>query len=81
MTREVGGRLGGDAVDATATVSTGPVTPGRPSTTRMMCDASLMGTERTLLGLFNGSGGHRVDHDTIALTSENGTIVHARAAR
>ena len=81
MTGKVGGRLGGTAVDATATVSTGHITLGRPSTTRMMCDASLMGTERTLLGLFNGSVGHRVDHDTLTLTSENGTIIHARAAR
>jgi heat shock protein HslJ len=80
-TGKVGGQLGCNSVGATATVRAGHITLGRPSTTRMMCDASLMGTERTLLGLFNGSVGHRVDHDTLTLTSENGTIVHTRAAK
>ena len=78
---KVGGRLGCNAVNATATVSTGHITLGRPSTTRMMCDASLMGTERALLGLFNGTVGYRVDHDTLTLTSGNGTIVRAVAAK
>ena len=76
---KVGGRLGCNAVNATATVRTGHITLGRPSTTRMMCDASLMGTERALLALFDGQVDYRVDHDTLTLTSENGTIVHARA--
>jgi heat shock protein HslJ len=78
---KVGGRLGCNAVNATATVSTGHITLGRPSTTRMMCDASLMGTERALLALFGGRVGYRVDHDTITLTSENGTIVRAVTAK
>jgi heat shock protein HslJ len=76
---KVGGRLGCNAVNATATVSAGRITLGRPSTTRMMCDASLMGTERALLGLFDGSVGYRVDHATLTLTSQNGTIVRAVA--
>ena len=76
---KVGGRLGCNAVNATATVRAGHITLGRPSTTRMMCDASLMGTERALLGLFNGQVDYRVDQDTATLTSANGTIVHARA--
>ncbi|WP_329350236.1 META domain-containing protein [Streptomyces sp. NBC_01261] len=80
-TGEVGGRLGCNAVNATATVCAGHITLGRPSTTRMMCDASLMGTERALLGLFNGRVDYRVDHDTATLTSANGAIVHARAAK
>ncbi|MFD4557827.1 META domain-containing protein [Streptomyces sp. NPDC058469] len=78
---KVGGRLGCNAVNATATVRAGHITLGRPSTTRMMCDASLMGTERALLGLFGGQVGYRVDHDTITLTSGNGTIVRAVAAK
>ncbi|MCX5235515.1 META domain-containing protein [Streptomyces prunicolor] len=78
-TGKVGGRLGCNAVNATATVRAGHITLGRPSTTRMMCDASLMGTERALLGLFNGQVDYRVDQDTATLTSANGTIVHARA--
>ncbi|WP_406124711.1 META domain-containing protein [Streptomyces sp. NBC_00989] len=78
---KVGGRLGCNAVNATATVRAGRITLGRPSTTRMMCDASLMGTERTLLGLFDGQVGYRVDHDTLTLTSGNGTIVRAVAAK
>lgn len=77
----VGGRLGCNAVNATATVRTAHITLGRPSTTRMMCDASLMGTERALLGLFDSQVGYRVDHDTITLTSGNGTIVRAVAAK
>ncbi|WP_405862042.1 META domain-containing protein [Streptomyces sp. NBC_01515] len=80
-TGKVGGRLGCNAVNATATVRAGHITLGRPSTTRMMCDASLMGTERALLGLFNGRVDYRVDHDTATLTSANGAIVHARAAK
>ena len=76
---KVGGRLGCNAVNATATVRAGHITLGRPSTTRMMCDASLMGTERSLLGLFDGRVGYRVDHDTLTLTSENGTSVRAVA--
>jgi heat shock protein HslJ len=47
----------------------------------MMCDASLMGTERALLGLFGGQVSYRVDHGTITLTSGNGTIVRAVAAK
>lgn len=78
-TGRVGGRLGCNAVDATATVRAGHITLGRPSTTRMMCDASLMGTERSLLALFGGQVGYRVDHDTLTLTSGNGRIVHAVA--
>ncbi|MFG2778269.1 META domain-containing protein [Streptomyces prunicolor] len=78
-TGKAGGHLGCNAVNATATVRTGHITLGRPSTTRMMCDASLMGTERALLGLFGGRVDYRVDHDSATLTSENGTIVHARA--
>lgn len=80
-TGKVGGRLGRNAVNATATVRAGHITLGRPSTTRMMCDASLMGTERALLGLFNGRVDYRVDHDTATLTSANGAIVHARVAK
>ncbi|MFJ8057134.1 META domain-containing protein [Streptomyces sp. NPDC096142] len=76
---KVGGRLGCNAVNATATVRPAQITLGRPSTTRMMCDASLMSTERALLALFDGRVDYRVDHDTITLTSENGTIVHAVA--
>ncbi|MFG2378912.1 META domain-containing protein [Streptomyces sp. NPDC048504] len=76
---KVGGRLGCNAVNATATVDATQITLGRPSTTRMMCDASLMGTERALLALFDGRVGYRVDHDTLTLTSENGTTVRAVA--
>ena len=47
----------------------------------MMCDASLMDTESALLGLFGSTVGYRVDHDTLTLTSGNGTIVRAVAAK
>ncbi len=78
-TGRVGGRLGCNHVGATATVRDGHITLGRPVTTRMMCDASLMRIERTLLGLFDGSVSYRVDHGTLTLTSENGTTVRAVA--
>ncbi|MGW2517234.1 META domain-containing protein [Streptomyces sp. NPDC001617] len=80
-THKVGGRLGCNYVNATATVRSGHITLGRPLTTRMMCDASLMKTERTLLGLFGHTVGYRVDHDTLTLTRENGPTVRASAAK
>ncbi|MEU6143488.1 META domain-containing protein [Streptomyces sp. NPDC047081] len=79
-THKVGGKLGCNHVNATATVRGGHITLGRPLTTRMMCDASLMDTDRALLGLFDGTVSYRVDHDTLTLTSENGTSVRAVAA-
>ncbi|MDL5202484.1 META domain-containing protein [Streptomyces sp. ALI-76-A] len=79
-TGKVGGRLGCNHVNATATVRDGHITLGRPSTTRMMCDASLMKTEKALLGLFNSTLNYRVDQETLTLTSQNATIVRAVAA-
>ncbi|WP_367322131.1 META domain-containing protein [Streptomyces sp. HUAS ZL42] len=78
-TGKVGGRLGCNHVNARATVSDGHITLGSPSTTRMMCDTSLMTTERSLLTLFNSTLSYRVDQDTLALTSENGDSLHAVA--
>ncbi|MFG2132753.1 META domain-containing protein [Streptomyces sp. NPDC048751] len=78
-TGKVGGRLGCNHVNATATVRDGHITLGRPATTRMMCDASLMDTERSLLRLFNTTLSYRIDHDTLALTSENGDTLRAVA--
>ncbi|WP_458244615.1 META domain-containing protein [Streptomyces sp. MAI_2237] len=76
-THKAAGRLGCNHVDATATVRAGHIALGRPMTTRMMCDASLMQTERALLGLFHHTVGYRVDHDTLTLTSTNGLKVRA----
>jgi heat shock protein HslJ len=78
-TRKVGGRLGCNHVNAGATVRDGHITLGAPSTTRMMCDASLMDTERALLTLFGSKISYRVDQETLTLTSENGTSVKAVA--
>jgi heat shock protein HslJ len=75
----VSGRLGCNHVNAKATVRDGHITLGRPATTRMMCEGSLMDTERTLLRLFNGQLRYGVDHRTLTLTSENGTSVRAVA--
>ncbi|WP_405624057.1 META domain-containing protein [Streptomyces sp. NBC_00076] len=79
-TGKVGGRLGCNHVNAKATVRDGHITLGTPATTRMMCDASLMETERALLSLFDGKVGYRVDQETLTLTSTNGTSVRAVAA-
>lgn len=73
------GSLGCNHVSAKATVRDGHITLGTAKTTRMMCDGSLMTTEKTLLGLFDGTVGYELDHRTLALTSANGTVVSAVA--
>ncbi|MER5408289.1 META domain-containing protein [Streptomyces sp. NPDC002769] len=73
------GRLGCNSVSAKATVRDGHITLGAPRTTRMVCDASLMDTERTLLSLFDSTVRYTLDHRSIALTSTNGTHVTAVA--
>ncbi|MCT9079686.1 META domain-containing protein [Streptomyces fulvoviolaceus] len=79
-TGKVGGRLGCNHVNAKATVSDGHITLGAPSTTRMMCEASLMDTEKTLLSLFDSKLSYRVDQHSLALTSANGDTLRAVAA-
>ena len=76
----VSGRLGCNDVNARATVRDGHITVGAPSTTRMMCEDSLMDAEKTLLRLFDGRLSYGVDHRSLTLTSENGTSVRAVAA-
>ncbi|MFI7408064.1 META domain-containing protein [Streptomyces sp. NPDC049627] len=79
-TGQVSGSLGCNKVKATATVSDGRITLGTASTTRMMCDTSLMHTEKSLLKLFDGTVKYTLDHRTLTLTSENGERVNASAA-
>ncbi|MFE5815755.1 META domain-containing protein [Streptomyces sp. NPDC056479] len=79
-TGQVSGSLGCNKVKAEATVRDGSITLGTASTTRMMCDTSLMKTEKTLLGLFGGTVDYRIDHRNLTLTSENGERVNAAAA-
>ncbi|MFE9440776.1 META domain-containing protein [Streptomyces sp. NPDC006602] len=74
---KVSGSLGCNKVNARATVSDGHITLGAPSTTRMMCDASLMNVEKDLLRLFESTVSYEVDHRTLTLTSENDDIVTA----
>ncbi|WP_105975225.1 META domain-containing protein [Streptomyces geranii] len=76
----VTGKAGCNNVSADATVSDGTITFGSPSTTRRMCDASLMQAEKKLLGLFDGTATYKIDHRTLSLTSANGTTVSATAA-
>jgi heat shock protein HslJ len=73
------GSLGCNHVNAKATVRNGHITLGVPSTTRMMCEDSLMASEKTLLRAFNGTLRYGVDHRILTLTSENGTSVRAVA--
>lgn len=73
------GRLGCNQVSAKATVGDGHITLGTARTTRMMCDRSLMDTERTLLRLFGGTVAYELDHRSFVLTSANGTTVGAVA--
>lgn len=76
----VSGKAGCNNVSADATVSDGTITLGSPSTTRRMCDGSLMEAEKTVLSLFDGKTAYRIDHRSLSLTSENGTTVSATAA-
>jgi heat shock protein HslJ len=78
-TGKAAGRLGCNHVNAKATVRDGHITLGAPSTTRMMCDASLMDTERALLSLFHKTLSYRIDTDKLSLTSENGNTLRAVA--
>ena len=78
---KVTGSLGCNHVSATATVRDGHITLGAPSTTRMMCDTSLMNTEKRLLRLFDGTATYELDHRTLTLTSENGESAKAVAER
>lgn len=45
----------------------------------MMCQGSLMRTEKSLLKAFDGKVTYELDHRGITLTSENGTVVSAVA--
>ncbi|MFD6192694.1 META domain-containing protein [Streptomyces sp. NPDC060275] len=77
--KSVSGRLPCNHVNAGATVSDGRITLGAPSTTRMMCEGSLMDAEKRLLGFFDSKVDYRVDHETLTLTSEDGATVRAVA--
>ncbi|MFG3662058.1 META domain-containing protein [Streptomyces sp. NPDC047706] len=77
----VSGRLTCNKVTAEATVRDGRITLGPASTTRMMCEASLMAEEKRLLRLFDGTVSFRLDHRSLTLTSENGETVTAIAAK
>ncbi|MEU5365006.1 META domain-containing protein [Streptomyces sp. NPDC005925] len=76
----VTGRLGCNHVNAKATVRDGRITVGAPTTTRMMCEDSLMDTERAVLRALKGPVEYRIDHHTLTLTSENGASLRAVAA-
>lgn len=78
---KVTGRLGCNHVTANATVRDGHITLGAPSTTRMMCDTSLMHTEKGLLRLFDDTVSYGLDQQTLTLTSANGETAKAVAER
>ncbi|MFE6283001.1 META domain-containing protein [Streptomyces sp. NPDC057877] len=80
-TGEVTGSVGCNRVTAPATVGDGTITLGTPSTTRRMCDASLMDLEKRLLGLFDSKVDYRLDHRSLTLTSTNGESVTANAGQ
>ncbi|MFC3573312.1 META domain-containing protein [Streptomyces yaanensis] len=73
------GSLGCNRFTARATVRDGHLTLGAPRTTRKMCDASLMNTEKTLSGLFGRPLAYAIDHRSATLTSENGKGVNVVA--
>ncbi|MGW9497485.1 META domain-containing protein [Streptomyces prasinus] len=71
----VSGSLGCNKVNADATVRDGHITVGTPTTTRMVCEDSLMETEKRLLRFFDATLSYRVDHRSMTLTRENGPSV------
>ncbi|WP_217141852.1 META domain-containing protein [Streptomyces sp. AC627_RSS907] len=77
----VSGRLPCNHVNATATVRDGHITLGAPTTTRMMCEGSLMDAEKRVLRLFDGRVDYRIDQETLTLTSDDGTTVRAVAGQ
>ena len=77
----VRGQLGCNRVTAKATVGDGSITLGRAGTTRKMCSASLMSTEKSLLKLFDSTVKYQVKGSTLTLTSENGAGLEAVAAK
>ncbi|MFH8464908.1 META domain-containing protein [Streptomyces sp. NPDC017991] len=77
----VAGQLGCNKVTAKATVGDGTITLGAPGTTRKMCSASLMDTERSLLKLFGGTVKYQLKGSKLTLTSENGAGLEAVAAK
>ncbi|MFE2353031.1 META domain-containing protein [Streptomyces parvulus] len=79
--RTVAGRLPCNRLNAEATVSDGRITVGAPSTTRMMCEGSLMDAEKRMLSFLKGPVEYRIDQGTLTLTSEDGTTVRAEAGR
>jgi heat shock protein HslJ len=79
--KTVSGRLPCNRVNAEATVSDGHITLGAPSTTRMMCEGSLMDAEKRILGFFEGRVDYRIDHRTLTLTREDGEVLRAYADR
>jgi heat shock protein HslJ len=79
--KTVTGRLPCNRVTAPATVSDGRITLGAPTTTRMMCEDSLMDAEKRILRLFEGRADYRIVQDTLTLTSEDGDTVRAVAGR
>jgi heat shock protein HslJ len=74
------GSLGCNPITAEATVRDGRITLGTPGAARRMCDGSLMGTERSLPRLFKSGVDYRIEHCSMALTSENGKGFSAVAA-
>ncbi|ANB07227.1 hypothetical protein SAM40697_3269 [Streptomyces ambofaciens] len=77
--KTVAGRLPCNHVNAKATVSDGSITLGAPSTTRMMCEGSLMDAEKRLLRFFGGPVEYRIDQETLTLTSKDGDTLRADA--
>ncbi|CAL9491604.1 META domain-containing protein [Streptomyces sp. enrichment culture] len=76
----VSGSTGCNHVSADATVRDGHITLGAPSTTRMMCEGSLMDVEETVLKLFDGRAEYRIEYRNLTLTSDDGVEVPAFAA-
>ncbi|MEU3947216.1 META domain-containing protein [Streptomyces sp. NPDC029526] len=75
----VSGSAGCNHVSADATVRDGHITLGAPSTTRMMCEGSLMDVEERVLRLFDGRAAYRIEYRNLTLTSDDGVEVPAFA--
>lgn len=76
------GSLGCNNVTATAKAADGKITFGTPTTTRKMCPAPVMKTEKALLAVLDGgTATYEVDHRALTVTGKDGSGFIASADR
>ncbi|MFK4105054.1 META domain-containing protein [Streptomyces sp. NPDC019531] len=75
----VTGSLGCNTFRGEAVVKDGTIEFGHLATTRMICGAAVMKTERELAGILSGKVSYQQERDSLTLTATSGDSVTARA--